>query len=95
MAMKGDYESYLADATAFMEMTSNVVIAYQWLKMANKAKKSLVTGDTTFQSKFYESKIHTMKFYYKYELPHVRATLATILNDEELTILNEDIDVFA
>jgi hypothetical protein len=36
-----------------------------------------------------------MKFYFKYELPHVRATLATILNDEELTIMNEDIDVFA
>jgi butyryl-CoA dehydrogenase len=33
MAMKGDYESFLADATAFMNMTSNVVIAYQWLQL--------------------------------------------------------------
>jgi len=95
MAMKGDYESYLADATAFMEMTSNVVIAYQWLKMATRAKHALVTNDTTYESKFYESKIHTMKFYYKYELPHARATLATILNDNELTIANDEIDVFA
>lgn len=94
MAMKGDYESFLADATAFMEMTSNVVIAYQWLKMATKAKRAIVTGDNTYQSKFYESKIHTMKFYYKYELPHARATLATILNNEELTILNESAEVF-
>jgi len=94
MAMKGDYESFLADATAFMSMTSNVVIAYQWLKMATSAKHALVTGDTTYQAKFYESKIHTMKFYFKYELPQVRATLATILNDDELTILKEDVEVF-
>jgi butyryl-CoA dehydrogenase len=93
--MKGDYESYLADATAFMEMTSNVVIAYQWLKMATSAKHSIVTGDTTYKPQFYESKIHTMKFYFKYELPHVRATLATILNDDELTILKEDVEIFA
>ena len=93
--MKGDYESYLADATAFMNMTSNVVIAYQWLKMATRAKHALVTGDTKYESKFYESKIHTMKFYYKYELPHARAVLDTILNNEELTIVKEGNEIFA
>ena len=95
MAMKGDYESFLADATAFMEMTSNIVIAYQWLKMATRAKHALVTGDTSYSSKFYENKIHTMKFYYKYELPHARAVLETILNDEELTIVRAGNEIFA
>ncbi|MEM9544569.1 MAG: acyl-CoA dehydrogenase [Bacteroidota bacterium] len=95
MAMKGDYESFLADATAFMQMTSNIVIAYQWLKMATRAKHALVTGNTSYSSKFYENKIHTMKFYYKYELPHARAHLETILNDEELTIVNEGNEIFA
>lgn len=95
MAMKGDYESFLADATAFMNMTSNIVIAYQWLKMATNAKHALVTGDTSYSSKFYENKIHTMKFYFKYELPHARATLETILNDEELTIAMEGSEIFA
>ena len=95
MAMKGDYESFLADATAFMEMTSNIVIAYQWLKMTTRAKHALVTGDTSYSSKFYENKIHTMKFYYKYELPHARAVLETILNDEELTIVRAGNEIFA
>jgi len=93
--MKGDYESFLADATAFMSMTSNVVIAYQWLKMATRAKHALVTGDKTYSSTFYENKIHTMKFYYKYELPHARANLETILNEEELTIVKEGTEIFA
>ena len=95
MAMKSDYESFLADASAFMKMTSNIVIAYQWLKMATRAKHALVTGDTSYSSNFYETKIHTMKFYYKYELPHARATLETILNDEELTIVTEGKEIFA
>ena len=94
MAMKGDYESFLADATEFMKMTSNIVIAYQWLKMANKAKHSLVTGDTTYKSNFYENKIHTMKFYFKYELPQARASLDVILNDEELTLVKEGSEIF-
>lgn len=92
-AMEGRYESFLADATTFMEMTSNVVIAYQWLKMAVSAKQALIKGDSTYTSSFYESKIHTMKFYYKYELPHARAALEIILNAEELTIMNENVDV--
>lgn len=95
MAMKGDYESFLADATVFMKMTSNIVIAYQWLKMATRAKHSLVTGDTSYSTRFYENKIHTMQFYFKYELPHARADLETILNNEELTIVKEGNEIFA
>ena len=95
MAMKGDYESFLADATEFMKMTSNIVAAYQWLKMATRAKHALVTGDTKYKSSFYENKIHTMKFYFKYELPHARASLDILLNKEELTIVKEDIEIFA
>ena len=33
-AMNGDFQNYLADATIFMEMAANVVVAHQWLKMA-------------------------------------------------------------
>jgi butyryl-CoA dehydrogenase len=95
MAMKGDYESFLADATEFMKLTSNIVIAYQWLKMATRAKHALVTGDNTYKSNFYENKIHTMKFYFKYELPQARASLEVILNDEELTIVKEGSEIFA
>lgn len=95
MAMKGDYESFLADATEFMKMTSNIVAAYQWLKMATRAKHALVTGDTKYKTSFYENKIHTMKFYFKYELPHARASLDILLNKEELTIVKEGTEIFA
>ncbi|NRA52482.1 MAG: acyl-CoA dehydrogenase [Phaeodactylibacter sp.] len=88
-AMKGQFERYLSDATLFMQMMSTVVVSWQWLKMATAAKQALVTGDATYTTGFYESKVHTLKFFYKYELAKVDS-LANILMDETvLTILEE------
>lgn len=94
LAMKGDYESFLADATIFMKMASIVVVGYQWLKMATAAKLAMVTGKGSQSSAFYEAKIQTMKFYFKYELPEVTSCFETLMNDEELTIATEQSVVF-
>jgi alkylation response protein AidB-like acyl-CoA dehydrogenase len=94
LAISGDQELFLADATTFMKMTSNLVIAYQWLKIATAAKRAIVTGLMAQSLEFYESKIHTMKFYFKYELPEITSCLETMMNDDELTIMHEKINVF-
>ena len=85
-AMKGEHERYIADATIFMEMMGNVVIAWQWLNMATVAKTALVNGNTALSTSFYERKIHTMRFYFKYELPKIYAAKMTLMNEESLTI---------
>ena len=94
-AMRGEHETYLSDATIFMEMMGTVVIAYQWLKMATSAKEALVTANTVFSTEFYESKIHTMKFFFKYEMPKVNSCKETLLNPELLTLAREGSKVFA
>ncbi len=94
-AMNGQHERYIADATIFMELMSNVTIAWQWLKMATVAKTALVTGNMTFGSEFYENKIHTMKFYYKYELPKIFSASETLKHKDSLTILEENKAVLA
>ncbi|RMG24122.1 MAG: acyl-CoA dehydrogenase [Bacteroidetes bacterium] len=88
-AMKGDYERFLSDATVFMEFFGTILIAWQWLKMALKAKQGLLTGDKTYTPEFYESKIHTMKFYFKYEMPKTNALAQTLMDEEVLTIARE------
>ncbi|HMQ08143.1 MAG TPA: acyl-CoA dehydrogenase [Saprospiraceae bacterium] len=93
-ARKGNFERFLADATIFMEMVSTVIIAYQWLKMAVKAKECLITGNMRYSSDFYESKIHTMKYFFKYEVPRVDSCKMTILNPEELTLPLSEQKVF-
>lgn len=88
-AQKGNYERFLADASLFMEFTSTIVIGWQWLKMAIVAKNALVTGNTPFGNAFYESKIHTMKFYYRYEMPKTLGLMQSLMDTEQLTIASE------
>ena len=94
-AMKGEHERFISDATIFMEQMSTVVIAWQWLKMATVAKTALVTGKTTYEASFYESKIHTMQFYFKHELPKTVAAKATLMRPECLTIMEKNEMVFS
>ncbi|WP_439131412.1 acyl-CoA dehydrogenase [Polaribacter sp.] len=85
-AMKGNYERYLSDANLFMEFMSIVVVGWLWLEMAVDAKKKLAKSNRKYSETFYESKIHTMKFYFKYEVPKTNALAESLMSDEVLTI---------
>jgi len=85
-AMKGDYERFLADATVFMDFFGTIVIGWQWLKTATTANQLLKDKSGNHTNEFYESKIHTMKFFYTYEMTRTRGLAKTIMNTEELTI---------
>lgn len=88
-AKRGEYERYLADATVFMEFFGTVIIAWQWLKMGIIAKQALLKGDSKYSTDFYESKIHTMRFFFKYELRKAEG-LADVLTSEEVLTLAEE-----
>ncbi|NOQ91180.1 MAG: acyl-CoA dehydrogenase [Flavobacteriaceae bacterium] len=85
-AIKGNYERYLADATIFMDFFGTIVIGWQWLKIAVNAEKTLNENNLKQTKEFYQSKIHTMKFFFNYELVKTKGLAKTILNKEELTI---------
>ncbi|MFN8886926.1 MAG: acyl-CoA dehydrogenase [Cyclobacteriaceae bacterium] len=79
-------DRYLADATVFMEQLSYVVIAWQWLKQAIVAQRNIDAGNFKNQSQsFYEGKVVTMKFFFRYELTHAAACAQTLLDEEFLT----------
>jgi butyryl-CoA dehydrogenase len=87
-AQQGDINRYLADATVFMEQLSYVVLGWQWLKQATVAHIAIQTGNFANQTaEFYEGKVHTMKFFFRYELPHAAACSKTLLDPEYLTNL--------
>jgi len=85
-AMKGNYERYLSDANLFMEYMSIVVLSWLWLEMAVNSKEKIAANDLKYSKIFYESKIHTMKFYFKYELPKTLSLAESLMSDEVLTI---------
>jgi butyryl-CoA dehydrogenase len=89
-ALKGDIERYLSDATVFMEMAGHIIIAWQWLKMAAVASKKIRESDFKSNSlAFYQGKIHTMEFFFKYELPHSEACARTLEDLHTLTNVKE------
>jgi alkylation response protein AidB-like acyl-CoA dehydrogenase len=92
-AMQGDIERFLMDATLYMEMFSITTVAWQWLKQAVVAKRALLTqnpeGD---ELGFYEGKLHTMKYYFHYEVPKSLG-LATRLKDTEVLTISTEKEV--
>ena len=94
-AMKGDYERFLADATIFMEFMSTIIISWQWIQMATSAKLAMITDNMKYAADFYENQIHTMKFYFKYEMPKTNGLAETLMSDEMLTISKAEDKVFA
>ena len=93
-AKKGNYERYLADANLFMEFFSLVIMGWLWLDIAVKSKQKLQSKDLSFSFEFYENKIHTMKFYFKYELPKTNSLAQSIMDKDVLTIHNAEKNIF-
>lgn len=86
-AMKGQVEVFLKDATLYMELFGLVAVAWQWLKQAAKAKEALLTKNPQGEDlAFYESKLHTMKFYFTYILPRTAGLRDTLMSGETLTV---------
>jgi len=88
-AQKGNYERYLADANLFMEFLSIVTIGWLWLEMAVDSANKLESEDKKHSKVFYESKIHTMKFFFTYEIPKTTSLAESMLKNEETTIKTE------
>ena len=88
-AMKGNYERFLADASVFMEYLSLVLMGWTWLDLGVNATESKTNGGK-YSSEFYDSKLHTMKYFYTYELPKTSGLAEILLNTENLTVKKDN-----
>jgi hypothetical protein len=59
-------------------MTANIVIAWQWLYLAQISVQSSGLS-RRFDQAFYDGIIDGLKFYFRYELTHAEACGKTIL----------------
>lgn len=93
VAAKGDAEVFLSDATLYLELFGILNVAWMWLKQATIAQKALIeqnpTGD---EQQFYGSKMHTMQFYFHYELPKIKSLTTRLLDETILTVFNNDFE---
>ena len=79
MAAQGEFEKMLSDATLYMEFFSNIVVAWQWLKLGLAASSG--------SSDFHRAKVHTMKFFFQYELSKNGSLAGIIMQPQRLTIV--------
>lgn len=92
LAKEGNFEKYLADATLFMDMFGTIIVGWQWLKMASTSATLLKDDAPPYSSTFLDGKIHTMKYFFKYEMSRTKGLAKTIQNVEELTLnINQEL----
>ncbi len=87
-------EVFLSDATLYMELFANLNVAWQWLRQATAAQKAISNGQNVGDdAAFYASKIHTMQFYFHYELPKIKGLSMRLLDPVVLTVLEGEREV--
>ena len=89
-AKENDYERYLADATIYMDLFGIIVVGWQWLKMALMAQNMIRQKSGNYSDAFYQSKIHTMQFYFKYEIARTDSLINILESGQELTLPGPD-----
>lgn len=90
IAMKGETTRFLSDANLFMEMFSLVVVAWQWLKQGIEAQNQLAETTDSERVLFLESKLHTMRFFYAYELVKTKGLAARLMDETVLTLVDSE-----
>jgi alkylation response protein AidB-like acyl-CoA dehydrogenase len=89
-ALKGDFQKYLADASVFMEFFSLIIVAWNWLEVASNSQKALNNSDLKYSKAFYNSKIETMKYFFKYELPKTLSHSEILMDPSSVTIKSDE-----
>jgi butyryl-CoA dehydrogenase len=90
IAMKGETEKFIADATLFMEALGTIIVAWQWLKIGVAASRELTKENSPFPKPMLKNKLHTMRFFYKYELARNKSIFKIIQSEEVLTLAEDE-----
>lgn len=84
-ALQGDVEEFLADATLYLEFFGIIAIAWQWLIQGAAAQQALETGCSDPDRLFYQGKLHTMRYFFHYEVPKIQGLAARLMEADGLT----------
>jgi hypothetical protein len=79
-------EVFLADATLYLEFFGIISVAWQWLLQGISVQKLLKNSPSESETDFLEGKLYTMRFFFAYELPKIKALAETLLGGDALTV---------
>lgn len=74
-----DVDRGLANATVYLDLFGRVVMAWIWLRQANRAAEGLkVCSVSDADKNFYRGKIQATEYYFSWELPQIEAQAALL-----------------
>ncbi|WP_299981812.1 acyl-CoA dehydrogenase [Desulfobacula sp.] len=77
---------YLSDATLFLEFYSRIVISWQWLIQGIASQKALFGKCSKKEKNFYQGKVFTMNYFFRYELSKAAALATRLMDKDNLTV---------
>jgi alkylation response protein AidB-like acyl-CoA dehydrogenase len=86
LAIQGKIDLFLADATLYLEFFGIIVIGWQWLLQALAVQKALCGNPVESEMKFYQGKLHTFRYFFRYELPKIEGLTESLLTSNGLTL---------
>lgn len=86
LAATKDPEWFLADSVLYLEEFSIVAIAWQWLIQGITAQKALTADCSKKDHDFYRGKLHTMRYFFAYELPKTSVLAQRLKESDGLTL---------
>ena len=86
LAMSQPAEVFLADATLYLEFFGIVVIGWQWLKQGLALPEQPDTLPESPEKDFYLGKLHTLAYFFEYELPKTLALEIRLKSDNRVTL---------
>lgn len=79
-------ETFLRDATLYLEYFGHFTISWLWLKMGVASAKALAEGQQGDEKNFHQSKLHTLRYYFEYELPKTKGLHERLMSSDLLTL---------
>jgi Acetyl-CoA dehydrogenase C-terminal like len=79
-------DTYLSDASLFLEFYSLIVISWQWLIQGIAAKKALSEKSSKKDTNFYNGKLFTMNYFFRYELSKIYGLSSRLMDGDNLTL---------
>ncbi|MBI5585187.1 MAG: acyl-CoA dehydrogenase [Deltaproteobacteria bacterium] len=79
-------ETFLADATLYLEFFGIIAVAWQWLVQALVVQQALEKELSEDESNFYQGKFQTCSYFFRYELPKIEGLVHRLLEGDGLTV---------
>jgi len=79
-------EVFLRDATLFLEYFGHFTLGWLWLKQGVVSAKALENDLQGDEKTFHTSKLHTLRYFYEYELPKTQSLHGRLLSADRLTL---------